>query len=254
MEFQNILYRFSLCACLVVSFQVSGQQGTTSLQQRRQVVLPSRPSWENLGSDLTASVPATPEEQQVRRARSDAFNSRLGLAPRLEDARPGTGVGEVTDRAYIPPLPTDATVIVVAKVLSARSLMSSDHTAIYTELTLETEQILKDRTATLRANDSFAVLERGGSVTLNGKILRYPISRASELIDIGQRYLLFLYSRPKPQAAFGVTRAWLLTNNHPAPTRAYRADDTENVGRYMSMTESEFTSYVQHAIDTSSSH
>jgi hypothetical protein len=250
MGFRNALSHLGFAACLI-SVPLTAQQDPTALQQGRHVVLPSRPSWENLGTDAAASTPATPEEQKFRQARSNAFNNGLGLAPRLEDAQT-RGVGEAVDRAYIPPLPTDASVIVVARVLSAQSLLSSDHTAIYTELKLEPEKILKDNTTSLASSASFVVLERGGSVNLNGRVLRYPIAKNSDLVDIGKRYLLFLYAKPSPQAAFGVTKAWLLTNNHPEPTRAYRADDSENISRYMNMSETEFTSYVQRAIETSS--
>lgn len=252
MKISKTLLCLSCAGALIAAPQVVAQQQRSTLQEDRQVIVPARPSWENTPTDESTTQPVTPNEKALRQSRSDAFNNTLGLAPRLEDqAKAGGGVGMAIDRGYIPPLPVDSPSIVVASVISAESHLSADHTAIYTELKLQIEQVLKDDTGTLAPSASADVLERGGTVTLNGETLHYPISTSSGPIDLGKRYLLFLYAKPAALKAFGVTRAWLLEQNHPLPTRAYRAG-TADVAPYMAMNESEFTSYVQHAIRTHS--
>jgi hypothetical protein len=244
---------FSLLVCSFLSYQMIAQQ-PTDLQKARHVVIPARPQWENIPTDETTTQPITVHDKALRQARSEAFNDKLGLAPTLGGNDPrAIGVGGATDQGYIPPLPTDSPVIIVGKVLSAQSHLSADHSAIYTELKVQIENVLKDNGGFLRAKDSLDILERGGTVSFNGKTLHHPISEGSGVLDLGQRYVLFLNEKPPALSAFGVTKAWRLTqNNHPEPTRAYRTDDTENVGRYMSMTESEFTLYVQRAIESHS--
>jgi hypothetical protein len=250
MRSSEALYSLTCAAALVFSPQITAQQQPSSLQQDKQVVLPARPAWENAPTDETAAKPITLKDKALRQSRSDSFNNKVGLAPRLEDSTRGaSGVGGSPDRGYIPPLPVDSPAIVVAKVLSAQSHLSTDHTTVYTELKLQVEQVLKDDAASLTPNGSLDILERGGTVTLSGQTVHAPVANSADLIDVGKRYLLFLYAKPSAQAAFGVTRAWLLNQGHPQPTRAYRPDDAENVGRYMAMSESEFISYVQHAIE-----
>ena len=224
-------------------------------------MLPARPSWENVPTDEAATLPTTDAERKLRQARSDAFNSKIGHPPKLEDIQqvsaagghPG-GVGGHVDHGYMPPLPVNSAAIVVAKVLSVQSHLSSDHTAIYTELKLRVEKVLKDSTAALTADGSLDVLETGGTVRLNGQILRQPLTSDSGLLDIGNRYVLFLQSKPSPLNAFGITKAWSLTQGHPQPVSAYRANDLDNVARYTAMNESEFVNYVQLAVDSNTTH
>ncbi|HEY2360359.1 MAG TPA: hypothetical protein VGK36_04545 [Candidatus Angelobacter sp.] len=244
---------FSFLFCAVISPQVIGQQQPTSLQKDRHIILPAHPQWENVPTDEAATQPTNGHDKALRQARSEAFNDRLGLAPKLEANNPNmVGVGGTTDRAYIPPLPVDSSAIVVGKVTLAQSHLSADHTAIYTELKVQIESVLQDKAGNLAASGTLDILERGGTVNFQGKTLHHPVSENSGLLDIGQRYVLFLNEKPPALGAFGVTKAWRLNQGHPEPTQAYRADDTENVGRYMSMTESEFTSYVRRAIETHS--
>jgi len=247
---------FSIAAILAAA-SITAQQSSTpaqqpsGLQQERQVVLPERPSWAGTPTDESIAQPLTAQERQLRQARSDSFNHKLGFAPRLEDvAHAGGGVGAATDHGFVPPLPVDAPAIVVAKVLSAQSHLSSDHTSIYTELKVQLEKVLKDTGAGLSAGGSLDVLEPGGTVILNGQTLRYPVSTSTAVVDIGKRYVLFLHNKPANLNAFGIATAWMLNGSHPQPTRAYRLNDQENVGRYTSMTEPEFLSYVQRAIET----
>jgi hypothetical protein len=238
--------------CLMAAPQIIAQQQQSTLQAERKVVVPAPPSWGNTPTDEGTTQPASPREKVLRQNRSDSFNDRLGLAPRLEDnARTGKGVGRTVDGLYIPPLPVDSAIVVLASVLSAQSHLSTDHTAIYTELKVQIEKILKDNTASLVPNGYVDILERGGSVNLNGQTLRYPVSASLDLIDVGKRYMLFLYTKPAVLDAFGVTKAWLLEKNHPQPAGAYRAG-AEDVAPYVTMTESEFTSYVQRAIQAHS--
>jgi hypothetical protein len=246
---------FSIAVILAVP-SITAQQSSipsqqpSGLQQERQVVLPAPPSWVGTPTDESLAQPFTVQEKQLRQARSNSFNTKLGFAPRLEDvAQTGGGIGAATDHGFVPPLPVDAPSIVVGKVLSAQSHLSSDHTSIYTELKVQLEKVLKDNSTRLSAGGSLDILEPGGSVILNGQTLRYPVSTSTAVIDIGKRYVLFLHNKPANLNAFGITRAWMLNENHPQPTRAYRLNDQENVGRYTSMTEPEFISYIEHAIE-----
>lgn len=252
---------FALILTLLWPFATTAQQSPTTLQQQRQVVLPPRPSWENVPSDEAATQPVTEADKALLQARSDAFNTKIGHPPRLEDVHQTVpagghpaGVGGSTDHGYVPPLPVNSTAVVVAKVLSAQSHLSTDHTTIYTELKLQIQKLIKDSTGSLAENGSLDVLETGGTVRLNGQVLHYPLTSDSGLLDIGNRYLLFLYSKPSLLHAFGVSKAWSLNLGHPQPASAYRANDLDNVARYTAMNESEFISYVQHAIESNTNH
>jgi hypothetical protein len=251
---------FSIAVILVVPSITAQQpsipvQEPSGLQQERQVVLPARPSWAETPTDESMAQPLTAQEKQLRQARSDSFNHKLGFAPRLEDvAQTGGGIGAATDHGFVPPLPVDVPTIVVARVLSAHSHLSGDHTGIYTELKVQLEKVLKDTATKLSPGGALDILEPGGTVILNGQTLRYPVSTSASVIDVGKRYVLFLYKKPGDLNAFGVTKAWMLNENHPQPTRAYRLNDQENVGRYTSMTEPEFISHVERAIETNTTH
>jgi hypothetical protein len=236
-------------AVAFTALPISAQQ-STNLQQDRQVVIPARPSWERVPTPEAVNAPLSGPQKQLRQNRSDSFNHRLGLAPKLEDtAQAGGGIGATTDHGFIPPLPVNSPAIVVGKIISAQSHLSSDHTTIYTELKVEIEKILQDTSANLVSHGSLDILETGGAVTLNGKVLHYPVANNSGLVDVGKRYVLFLHTKPPGLDAFGITKAWLLNQGHPQPTQAYRPNDQENVGRYTAMTELEFISHVEQAIE-----
>jgi len=250
-EILHRLYRLVAVVLLVTVPQIIAQQQHSTLQADRKVVVPARPSWENTPTNEATALPVSPREKVLRQNRSDSFNNTLGIAPRLEDiAKNGGGVGRSVDGLYVPPFP-DSAAVVIGSVLSAQSHLSTDHTAIYTELKVQIEKILKDNTASLVPEGSAYILERGGSVNLNGHILHYPASDGLDLIDVGKRYMLFLYTKPAVLESFGVRKAWLLDQNHPQPAGAYRAGG-DDVAPYVTMTESEFTSYVERAIQAHS--
>src|SRR5204862_422123 len=130
------------------------------------------------------------EELSIRRARSGRHNqSPLNvreLPPDIEQL-------PATNHFWwgLSSIPTDQSdVVIVGEVNAAHAYLSNDKTGVYSEFTIQVEQILK---APIGISPTSIVAERlGGAVRFpSGWIIRYEIYNQG-MPSVGQRYLLFL--------------------------------------------------------------
>jgi hypothetical protein len=146
-------------------------------------------------ADYSAPLSKDPSERARREAKSKKYNSKY--APRITDR---------TDQVFyisdwdvrLPALPVaKSAAIVIGEVTEAHAFLSQDQTDIYSEFSIQIEQVLKSEDQSNSA--SVVIAERkGGRLRLpSGKI---AISRVNHqaMPRIGGRYLFFLtHSFPK---------------------------------------------------------
>jgi hypothetical protein len=139
--------------------------------------------------DYTTQKPANLTEKQI--ARSKKYNSRS--APVIgEDS--GTIVLISDWDSNLPALPVkQSAAVIVGEITDAKAQLSDDRTKIYSEFTVQIEQVLKnDEKTPLEKGNSILVERLGGRVRLpSGKIVVSSTSH-QDLPRVGNRYLLFL--------------------------------------------------------------
>ena len=180
--------------------------------------IPRKPSWAMEQAKTTANVAQV--SPRIRSLRDKAFDDPDGVRTRL-DVKTGVSArasGSFADRGPTDPLPLAASDdVVIARVTGYQSFFSSDHTAIYTELYLNIEKVLKSRVADVAAGSVVTVLKSGGVLSYNGNLLKFPPTASStEELDMGERYVLFLKSNTKLEA-YDDLEAWRLDNDHAVP-------------------------------------
>jgi len=205
------------------------------------------PSWAKVPVDA-APEPATPQEKAVRDMRAAAFNDTTGYAVKLEEqwrSHMGVGIsGEPGPTAVLPTHKSDA--IMVGTVTHAQPYMSADHTRIFTELKLSVQQVLKDATSTLTPEGTADVVERGGTLRVDGHVLRYPITGYAGHPDLNYQYVLFL-RYDKATRAFGILKSWLLTGETVIPNDPVKPGN-EIAAQAVAMGKTQFINFVQQAV------
>ena len=133
-------------------------------------------------------------------------------------------------------------------VIDYHSFLSSDHTAIYTELYIGIEKVLKSRSSEIAPGKLLTILTSGGTLRYNGKLLTFPpIGSTVDELDVSERYVLFLKSNPKLQS-YQNLEAWRLENDHAIPmdlTQRASSQKDPNLIRYSQLTESEFLREIE---------
>lgn len=218
-----------------------------SLAQSKTSSAPRRPSWALQPPNTATGVEVSPA---IREARSHAFDDRFGIRHRLDEDRPVRfDSGSFADRPATEPLPVAGSDdVVVGAVSSYQSFLSSDHTAIYTELYVTVERVLKSRSYDVSPGSVLTILKSGGALQHNGKLLKFaPTGSMTEELDIKERYVLFLKSEPK-LSAYRDLEAWRLENNHAVPMdlgqRASSRTEPKLI-RYSQLTELEFLTEIE---------
>jgi hypothetical protein len=153
------------------------------------------------------------------------------------------GTGLTGSPIPVPPVPSNVDTIVVATVIAAHPHFSEDHTAIYTELKARTSDILRDKSGELQVGRPFDILESGGTLKVDGRIISYPFLYGHGNPDLNQTLVLFLKFNQDARA-FTVRRAWVLGKTSPEPLPPYNPANPE-IQRLKSMTNDEFVSFVR---------
>lgn len=177
-----------------------------------------RPTWMMTPKpQLTSSADAT-TSADIRRARSEMFNSPASLgAPDLTSADSvGRGTGRFDDYSTPESLPVNSSdAIVTGIVTNTQPFLSTDHTWVYSELTFVPDEIVKDLSKTLISGQPAVLLGAGGSLKLaNGRIASSVAGGGSSPINIDRHYLLFLHYAAKAKA-YTVDKAWDLSGEQP---------------------------------------
>jgi hypothetical protein len=176
--------------------------------------------------NLTPYADAVAIDSPLRQARNAMRDGKSGETPLPETSRFQRFEYPVTHRhaSAMEGLDGSAT-IAIGNVAHARSYLSNDKTAIYSEMLFAVTSVLADKSgASVKAGSQISMVRQGGAVRLpSGRFLVRGCSDES-LPRIGHQYLLFLqYS--KPAQVFPMLNAFEL-----ADTRVYLLDTIEYVG------------------------
>jgi hypothetical protein len=94
-----------------------------------------------------------------------------------------------------PAFPIASDLIVVGNIQSRQPYLSDNITSIYTELTVQVEQILKNNPSSPIFTHNLLTMNReGGAIRMpSGRVFRYMVAHLG-IPEIGKRYVLFLKS------------------------------------------------------------
>ncbi len=108
--------------------------------------------------------------------------------------------------------------IAVVQFADYKIIRSARAKAIYTEITLKAEQVLRDPSATVQPGKTLTVLLPGGYLRLpSGQIVHGDLAAGYYGIQPGHRYLAFMDYRNGP-ACFEWGKSWDLSNGVAVPT------------------------------------
>lgn len=143
-------------------------------------------------ADYNAPEEANPERRVKRKVKSKRYdNYKLVIRSPGDDT---AGRVLVTEDPLLPAIPAkDSDVIVTGKVLDAQAYLSDNRSGVYSEFTIQVDEILKN-------NSSIEIL-RGNQITADraGGFVRYPNGRrilysiaGERMPRVGRQYVLFL--------------------------------------------------------------
>jgi len=193
MPSRNITAKLLLLAALVIGATVpatligEGHQNLPSESQKE-----SSKIWEPEAIRM-APEPTDPAERASRYARSKRYDGS-GTRPLTEQAPHYESIISV-ERFALPPFPiSQSDVVVLGEVVDLQPYFSNDKTIIYTEYTVQIEEVLKnDNTKPLNLGDSIIMERIGGVLQLpSGIIVRLKVTGLGAPPRAGRRYLLFL--------------------------------------------------------------
>jgi hypothetical protein len=200
--------------------------------------------------DYETPVPALPEERLKRQRRGKHYdNSHLVVEPQKPAGRI-----IATDHTIgkIPALPVNLSdAIVIGNITDAKAYLSSDKSGVYTEFTVQLEEILKNTTPSLKIGSPFSAQRVGGRVRFpSGIVQRYGVSSLGMPRHNG-RYALFL-KRIVDSDAFMIVTAYELRAGEVYPLDGVNvpkgASELPQFALYKGMDETEFLTRLRTAI------
>lgn len=134
--------------------------------------------------------PADPEKRAKRQAKGKKYN----VAPVPVDEHSVTIFSTLDWDTGLPSLPvTKSHAIVIGSVIDAQAYLSDDKTGVYSEFTIEIDEILKNDSRTPLIPGSSIVAERsGGRVRFPSGHITLSHTRGQGMPRVGRRYVLFL--------------------------------------------------------------
>ena len=147
--------------------------------------------------DYDAPEPSDPEKRSKRRAKSKTYNDPHGR--KINPSKAVTGASrsewEFGLASALPVAQSNA--VIIGKVINAQAYLSEDKTSVYSEFTVQVEDVLKnDNNEPITAGDSIVTERQGGRVRLpSGSISNFYIT-GQNTPQIGHRYVLFLGYNP----------------------------------------------------------
>jgi hypothetical protein len=142
--------------------------------------------------DFDALEPANTElvtKQRIKARRYDRTNSQpieenLNVDRRL--------LGNHWSQGMSPFPITDSDTILIGGVLGAKANLSNDKGTVYSEFSIQVEELLKGEQQEIRSGDNISAERYGGAVRFrSGRIQKYEVS-GQGMPQLGQRYVLFL--------------------------------------------------------------
>lgn len=183
-------------AALLVSFRTEGQ--TSKVQS----------DFEQLRKEIRKRFPTArydePEEQDIeRRARRQLAGKRYENAGGLVDS--SLPIWEDEERVLqtdkylsVPAIPIkESELIVIGKVLDAAAYLSDNKKNVYSEFTVQIDEILLDTTGKIKKEGSVTVDREGGFVEYANGLKRFHCIAALSMPKVSGKYILFLKNPEK---------------------------------------------------------
>lgn len=161
----------------------------------------------------------------------------------------GSGLTEVTRATdwsfHVPELPTqDSDAVIIGKVVDAQAHLSPDNKGVYSEFTLQVEDILKDSTASVPVGGQVLIDREGGRVRYpSGDIVTYYIE-GQGMPKVNERYVLFL---KREEDNFSILTGYQLQGGKVRPL-----DYTQKFKKREGISEEALLNEVRSAITTPS--
>ena len=194
-------------------------------------------------------TPVDAAQQAIRQARSELFDNLFaGTGVPMESRSPhAPGPGGWVRKRDEQELPASlSTAIVVGTISGVLAYQSNDHRAIYTETTIELEQVLSDEDGVASARRTAAIVQVGGSIVLpDGRVLSHSVQGRGAPLQNGGRYAFFL-SYVKQAQCYKLTKAWgLLDGKASAVSPGDLSRARKGTSLYNGMSEAEFLRALQ---------
>lgn len=178
-------------------------------------------------------IASDPAQRALRQARSALFDNLFGvaghaMAPTIDSEATGTPP-RVTNHSQmvVDELPASfADTILVGRITGIQTFESNDQRALYTEYTVQVEQVSSQQGQNAAPGASIVIEQTGGMLSLpNGKVLTHESKGLGTAFQSGGRYAFFLTYVAKAQC-YKLTKAWSLSNGQAT---AMSADDLGRV-------------------------
>jgi hypothetical protein len=144
--------------------------------------------------DYNAPEPTDSTEKEKRKQKNKHYDGKHLVMETLSNSGVAT---MVASEAFfqLPPLPiSESGVILIGHVLSSEGHLSNDKAAVYTELNVQVDSVLKGAVPTLSQTNLISVTRIGGTVRYpSGRTQLYAISNQN-MPRVGTQYLFFLKS------------------------------------------------------------
>ena len=181
------------CAALVVAQVQIGARGRTVWRLSQAVKSQTKIGNE---SDIVPEEPesSNPQQREARRAKNTRYNAG---GPDLTVERPPDSeifVEQVWPAVNFIPA-SDSAVVATGKVVKVQPYLSADHSRIYTELTVQVDEVLKrDGDNRLSAVHTVVIDRLGGALKLKtGRVVRDDIQIDNlGRPNLGKRYVFFV--------------------------------------------------------------
>jgi hypothetical protein len=142
-----------------------------------------------------ADEPTNSRDRIKRKAKNRRYDKKTKISRRLTDLPSGGGAVRGGEAPALKPLPvTQSDVVIIGTVAKAQPYLSESESGMYTEFSVNVEQVLKkDGLPTLSPGNVIDVDREAGAMRLrDGRVVRYETAGIGRLPRVGHRYVLFL--------------------------------------------------------------
>ena len=152
--------------------------------------------------------------------------------------------------AAIPAYQSDA--VIIGTVTDRKAFLSNDKITVYSEFTVQVEQVLKGQSNTLLTpRNTVAVQRRGGAVRLpSGKIIRR--GAIFETMPLSEKRYLFFLESDKESESFQIVTGYQLRNGQVFPLDGVNPPDggrkVKQFAVYEGMNQDEFLKQIQNEL------
>jgi hypothetical protein len=197
-------------------------------------------------ADYAAPEPSDPKERERRRNKAKKYNNKKGGVDPYSDS-----TFQPSDWARgLPALPAmQSEAVIIGEVIDAKAYLSEDKETVYSEFTVNINDVLKNSsTSQLAINHVVNVERQGGRVRFPSGHINTIVIGGQGMPRVGRRYLLFLTSSDGQD--FSIVLGYELSGGHVfLLDNAYPGDPIRD---YQGVDETLFLSKVRGAITNSS--